>query len=72
MKFRSAKNSEFDAMLHDMPNKDAIAKDVIRSKAGRFKNMFAKELCIRDIKPRLRDESPDSPKRILDCVKRYN
>lgn len=59
-------------MLPDMPNKDSIAKDVIKSKTGRFKNIFSKDLCIKEIKPRLRDDSPDSPKRILDCVKRYN
>ena len=34
--------------------------------------MVAKFINLEMPKPRLREESPESPKRIIDCIKRYN
>ena len=57
----------------DVVSKDDIAKDALKRKTNiRFKNIFSKDIDIKVTKPRLRDDSPDSPKRLLDCVKRYN
>lgn len=55
----------------EVPSKDDIIKETIKIKASRFRNIFSKDLCV-EKKARLREDSPESPKRILDCVKRYN
>lgn len=51
---------------------DVIKNSIKIKGTDRLKNIFNKELQIPLTKPRLREDSPDSPKRILDCVKRYN
>lgn len=61
-----------DKLKIDLFGKDEVIKSTMRLKGRKFKNMFAPELELNLPKPRLREDSPESPKRLLDCVRRYN